>query len=797
MTAEQTIQNAAKPEISLSVKDIVTFVIRSGSIDSRMSGRNRALEGARIHRKLQAEAEQGYRAEVTLKKTIETDNAIYHIQGRADGIIVNMAGVTVDEIKTVSRDIDTMTEDDYPEYWAQAKFYAAIVAELEGLAAVNVRLTYYHITTKVIRRFNHLYTTQELALFVNDTVKEYDRFIALKTHHLTIRNKALDSVTFPFPAYRKGQKEMMTAVYRTIINRNLLLCEAPTGIGKTMASLFGGLKAMANSGAKSLFYATAKTTQKQNAEKALKRLETMGASNLTVTITAKDEICPMENRECTPEACPRAKDHFSRVNPPLYDAMQASGIFDRRRIEAICDAHRLCPFEFALELSHHADVVIGDYNYLFDPVIGESSLSDELFSKIVLIDEAHNLVDRVRSMYTVSLKRSAFNAVKKKLTAKDKKIKSAITALTAVFKKTADSRHEKKWVSRDNLNDVNNALNAFARECDSRFAEGGETPEELSELYFDVRRYLTVNEYYDAAFVITVDTSGRDIIISERCIDPKNAIAGIMKNTYGGVLFSATLTPKSYYQRLFGLADNSYRLTLSSPFNRENLICMVADGIETTYKKRDLSYEPIAKMIKAAVSGKTGHYVVFFPSYAYMRAVVERFDELYPDAPIIVQSPGMNETEKETFLSAFYDHPDDLLVGFCVLGGYFAEGIDLTGKALIGAVIVGVGLPKVGDEQNLIRDYHNALSENGFDYAYRFPGITKVFQAMGRVIRDENDRGILLLIDKRYTYRDYRSLLASHDKDFTFVKNEAEVKAIVTSFWDNQKKREDDTIDVT
>ena len=787
MIKDETIKISTKPEISLSVKDIVTFVMRSGSIDSRISGQNRALEGARIHRKLQAEAEQGYRAEVTLKKTIETENAVYHIQGRADGIIENMAGVTVDEIKTISKDIDKMSEEDYPEYWAQAKFYAAVYSEIECLASINVRLTYYQIKTKAIRQFNHLYTTEELSSFVKKLIKEYDRWVTLKTNHKKLRNNALDAMTFPFETYRKGQKEMMTAVYRTIIKGGLLLCEAPTGIGKTMATIFGGLKALSNSKAEAVFYATAKTTQKQNAEKALQTLSRFGANNLTVTITAKDEICPLEKRECTPESCPFAKDYYSRVNPPIYNAIKASGMFDRRRIEKISGDHQLCPFEFALELSHHADVVIGDYNYLFDPVIGKSSISEDLFSKILLIDEAHNLVDRVRSMYTVSLKRSAFNTVKKKLTAKDKKIKRAITKVADVFKNIAESQDEKKWVIRENPEDFNIALSAFVRECEDLFSKGGETSEELLELYFDVKRYLTVNDYFDNAFVIMINASGRDVVISEKCLDPKAAISSVMENAYGGVFFSATLTPKIYYQRLFGLDEGSYRLTLTSPFNQKNLKLMIAGDIETTYKKRDLSYKPIAKMIKAAISAKAGHYVVFFPSYAYMRSVYDVFETLYPDVKTIVQSPGMNESEKEKFLSDFYNEPDHTLVGFCVLGGYFAEGIDLIGQALIGAVIVGVGLPKVGDEQNLIRDYHDALSENGFDYAYRFPGITKVFQAMGRVIRDEDDRGILLLIDRRYTYRDYRSLFPSYYEDLTLVQNDGEVRETVTSFWDNQE----------
>ena len=781
-------QAKLKPEMAVSVKDLVTFVMRSGSIDSRITGTNRALEGARIHRMLQAEAEQGYHPEVTLKQTIDAENAVYHISGRADGIILDMTGVTIDEIKTVSRDVYDLTEEDYPEYWAQAKCYAAIYSEQQGLSEITVRLTYYQITSKKIRYMHHRYSQGELTAFMRKIIDTYDRFTGLIQNRIIQRDEGLGAMTFPFARPRKGQRQMISAVHQTVTNGKLLLCEAPTGIGKTMAVLFGGLKALEQTDAEQIYYATAKTTQKTNAEKALSRLISRGTELLTVSVTAKDDICPLEKRQCNPKACPRAKDYFSRVNDPLCAAVAASGVFDRTRIESIADTHNLCPFEFAAELAGYADVVIGDYNYLFDPVIAEGTLSGERPPRILLIDEAHNLVDRVRAMYTVSLRRSAFNGVKKKVPAKAKALRRAISAVTAVLKETADSREESRWVTAENHFGLVDALTRFIRECDTLFSEGIDTPEELTELYFNARRYLTVNAYFDDAFVITVDAAGRDIVITEKLLDPQNAISRVTQNAYGGVLFSATLTPKNYYKRLFGLGAGDVHLTLSSPFDQDHLKLLVAGKIDTTYKKRNESIGPIADIIAAAISGKTGHYAVYFPSYAYMRAVAEEFQQRFPKVPVIIQTPGMTEGEKTAFFSAFTGNPDSLLAAFCVLGGIFSEGIDLAGEALIGAVIVGVGLPKIGDAQNLIRGYHDAMGENGFDFAYRFPGMTKILQAMGRVIRDNNDRGVVLLVDKRYTRRDYRSLLPAYYQDLTFVESAGEVEAIVSEFWNENEE---------
>lgn len=783
--------------VRLAVRELVEFVLRCGSIDSRFSGFDRANEGSRIHRRLQKAAGDSYTAEVPFKAERTVDGICYTLEGRADGVITGPdERFTIDEIKTTGAPAELLTADFNPLHWAQAKCYGAFLCQRDGLPGVDVQITYYQIDTDEVIRHRRAFTAKALEGFLIDTLHLYAPWARMEAAWRDARNASLKALRFPFPAYRPGQYEMAGAVYRTIAGGGRLFCAAPTGIGKTVSTLFPALKALGEEKGERIFYLTAKTITRQAAEEALSRLRAHSAADggkplrlKTITLTAKDKICPLEERVCTPEACPRANGYYDRINAALYEFLSQTDEFTRADIEAFAAQKQLCPFELALDLTNWCDCIVCDYNYLFDPVVSLKRFFTEGGDFIFLIDEAHNLVDRARDMYSAQLLKSSVYGVKKALGKGHRKLTAALNKVNSEMielRRRCEEADERKLIIPEGLPGLNKLLTRLSATCEDWLEEHRESElhTEVLALYFEVHFYLRIAELYDTNYTTLLSVFGAEVSVRLLCLDAAPFLNASMALGRASILFSATLSPAEYFIQTLGGGEGAKAIRLQSPFPQERLCLAAADVISTKYADRERTREAVCRLIGAAVNARVGNYIVFLPSYKYMQDVSDEFAMMYPDIPLAVQENGMDEAAREAFLAQFSADNSETLVGFCVLGGIFAEGIDLVGDRLIGSIIVGVGLPQIGVEQNVLRDYYEGTMGMGFEYAYQYPGMNKVLQAAGRVIRTENDRGLVLLIDSRYRSGSYRRLFPPHWSHLRRVENADQLSGLLTDFWE-------------
>ncbi|MBC2261968.1 ATP-dependent DNA helicase [Listeria sp. FSL L7-0091] len=776
-------------KVQISVRRLVEFVLKSGSIDSRMTGMDRALEGTKIHQLLQKEAGEEYEAEVRLKLERVIDDIAFTLEGRADGII---NGEMIDEIKTTEVGMDEITEDFRPLHWAQLICYGFMLAEKSDLAEVTLQLTYYQVSDKEVKQFSRVMDRKEMSTFVDDLLSKYAIWAKMSAAWEMKRNKSIQELTFPYDSYRRGQRELAIAVYRTVIDDEKLFCEAPTGIGKTMSTLFPGVKAMGEGMADKLFYFTAKTITRQVAEDALDEMRRKGLAARSVTITAKDKICFLDERKCDPEHCQFARGYYDRLNEALFDMLQTQETITRSVVEEFARKYTLCPFELSLDVALFCDVIICDYNYLFDPVVYlKRFFADGPGRYTFLVDEVHNLVDRARSMFSATLNKSNIMQVKRELDKKtDKKLLNSVTAMNKIMislNKQLAEENKTIYVKKEALTDWNEAVLKFSYVAKDWLPKNTEAKAQADvlELYFESLRYLKIAELYDKRYVTQITRNRSDVLIKQLCLDPAFLLSEKLKLGASSVLFSATLRPIDYYTNLLGGNNDTSRLTFASPFKQNNMHLMVADYISTKYQRRENSLESVIDALYAMLSGKKGNYLFFFPSFQYLETAFELFSEKYPKVRVRKQQSFMNEAEREEFLAAFETGREETFVGFCVLGGVFSEGVDLRGERLIGTAIVGVGLAQMNVESDLIKDYYNETIGRGFDYAYQIPGMNKVLQAVGRVIRGEKDQGVVLLIEERFATERYKALFPAHWNHARAVKNTLQIEREVNEFWRN------------
>ncbi|EAA0092086.1 ATP-dependent DNA helicase [Listeria innocua] len=775
--------------VQISVRRLVEFVLKSGSIDSRMTSSDRALEGTKIHQLLQKEAGEEYEAEVSLKLVRVIDDISFTLEGRADGVI---NGEMIDEIKTTEVEMDEITEDFRPLHWAQLICYGFMLAEKSDLAEVTLQLTYYQVADKEVKQFTRVMSRKEMSTFVDDLLSKYAIWAKMSAAWEMKRNKSIQELTFPYDGYRRGQRELAIAVYRTAMDDEKLFCEAPTGIGKTMSTLFPSVKAMGEGKADKLFYFTAKTITRQVAEDALDEMRRKGLAARSVTITAKDKICFLDERKCDPEHCQFARGYYDRLNEALFDMLQTEETITRSVVEAFARKYTLCPFELSLDVALFCDVIVCDYNYLFDPVVYlKRFFADGPGRYTFLVDEVHNLVDRARSMFSATLSKSIIMQVKRELDKKtDKKLLNSVTAMNKIMialNKQLAEENKTIYVKKEALSDWNEAVLKFSYVAKDWLPKNTEAKAQADvlELYFESLRYLKIAELYDKRYVTQITRNRSDVLIKQLCLDPAFLLSEKLKLGASSVLFSATLRPIDYYTNLLGGNNDTSRLTFASPFKQNNMHLMVADYISTKYQRRENSLESVIDALYAMLSGKKGNYLFFFPSFQYLETAFELFSEKYPEVRAQKQQSFMNEAEREEFLAAFETGREETFVGFCVLGGVFSEGVDLRGERLIGTAIVGVGLAQMNVESDLIKDYYNETIGRGFDYAYQIPGMNKVLQAVGRVIRGEKDQGVVLLIEERFATERYKALFPAHWNHARTVKNTLQIEREVNEFWRN------------
>lgn len=778
-----------KKQVRISVRALVEFVLRSGDIDNRRSGaaqKDAMAAGTRIHKKIQKRMGGNYRAEVPLKYTAldEEEDIELLVEGRADGIFEEDGIVTIDEIKGVYMDLERLAEP-VAVHMAQAMCYGFFCCCDRDLDGVRIQLTYCNLETEEIRRFHEDRSREELEVWFRSVIHEYFKWARYLCHHELQRNQSINGLEFPFP-YREGQRDLAVAVYKTISRKKRLFIQAPTGIGKTLSTIFPAVQAMGAGKASKVFYLTAKTITRTVAEEAFRILRSRGLVFTAVTITAKEKLCPMEKAECNPDACPYARGHFDRVNEAVFDILHLEQEMDRETVLRYAEKYRVCPFEFCLDISSWTDGIICDYNYVFDPNVrlkryfADGASGDYLF----LVDEAHNLVSRAREMYSASVYKEDFLEVKRIIKGKSPRLERQLDRCNKLL--LSMKRECGDWQLLEDVTGLAAGIMTAFSYMETFMEEFPEFPERetVLDFYFCLRDFLNVYEELDGHYRIYEENrEDGSFLVRLFCVDPSRLLSRCMDQGASTILFSATLLPVRYYKTLLSGNQDDYAVYVNSPFPEENRLLMVAEDVSSRYTRRSPSeYRKVADYIRIVTQSRPGNYMVFFPSYQYMGEIEEILEEEPLEADLLVQGQGMGEAEKTEFLEEFEKERSHSLAAFCVMGGVFSEGIDLKEERLIGVIVVGTGLPMVCVEQEVLKGYFDETEEKGFDFSYQYPGMNKVLQAAGRVIRTPGDRGVILLLDDRFLRRDHLELFPREWEHFQVV-NRGNAARCLEDFW--------------
>jgi DNA excision repair protein ERCC-2 len=775
----------AKTTLTIGVRELVEFVLRSGDLKVEFAGASRAADAIRIHQKIQFGRPAGYAPEVSVSRRVETPGFALAVGGRIDGVFEGLAVPVIDEIKTTRRSLEECLREENPLHWGQAKLYAFLYGEERGLAEIGVQLTYARLDTGETREVRRHFPVADLGRFFEDVVGRYLEWAAVIGAWHRRRDESIRGLAFPFDAYRPGQQEMVDAVAQTLRGGGRIFIQASTGIGKTMAVLFPAVGSLADGTSDKLFYLTARTTGRLAAEKALDELRGRGLRLKRLALTAKEKACFNPQAACSPEECDFAKGHYDRL-PAARKAMFEEDAWTRESVAAAARRFQVCPFEFSLDLSLWADLVVCDYNYAFDPkAYLRRFFLEKTGDYAFLVDEAHNLVDRSREMFSAELRKQPFLDLRRSVKGALPPVYRSLGKVNA-WMLEARRRAEAAGAptaERSAPEALFPLLRDFMAAAEKWLEKNVKAPfrEELLERYFEAGGFLRVAEQFDESYAACYEALPKDLRLKLFCIDPSRQIGDALNRCRSAVFFSATLTPLDYFQTMLA-CESAEALALPSPFPAENLAVFVADRLSTYFRHRERTKPEIARILNSLVRPHRGNYLLFFPSYQYLRMVLEMFRPSGPDIDVIVQEPGMGERQREEFLARFETDNPRTLVGFAVMGGIFGEGIDLVGTRLSGAAVVGVGLPGVCLERELIREYFAARREQGFEYAYMYPGINRVLQAAGRVIRTETDRGVVLLIDQRYGHEHYQALLPTHWQP-SRIKGHSEFAIDLTEFW--------------
>ena len=753
-----------KPRVRISVRNLVEFILRSGDLDnsSGTSGDKEAmLKGGRLHRKIQRSMKGDYQAEVSLKKESEYDDVVIQVEGRADGIFTEDGAVYIDEIKGTYGNVQAM-DMPIPVHRAQAMCYGMIWGEKEGISEIHIQMTYAHLETEETRRFREDFSIEELKGWYQKLLDAYHKWIAYSLNWKKERNASMKDLQFPFP-YREGQRDIVSGVYHTVSSGKTLFVQAPTGVGKTMSAIFPSVRAIGEGKGETLFYLTAKTITGTVAQEAFHILREKGLKFKVTAITAKEKLCFQDTPECTPEKCPYAKGHFDRVNDAVYDLLQKENNMTREVLLAHAKEYQVCPFEMCLDTATWADNIICDYNYVFDPnVYLKRFFADGIKGDyIFLVDEAHNLVERGREMYSAALVKEDILAVRKIMKPRSSAIEKELgkcNKLMLEYKRECET-----YQIYESIPNLIFSCMRLAAKIEEYMQKNPEFPgrDVVLDFYFELRNFLNIYERVDEHYVIygQHDEEGR-FVIKLFCVDPSFNLQECLDKGNATIFFSATLLPVQYYKELLTNKTDNYAVYAKTTFSQDKRLLLIGNDVSSKYTRRTPEeYGRIADYIYRTIKKKKGNYMVFFPSYLFLKKVHEAF-ELRTDETItcICQESGMREEEREAFLEAFQGEKEESLVAFCVMGGIFGEGIDLKREQLIGAIIVGTGLPQISNEREILKEYYDKKEGMGFDYAYRYPGMNKVLQAAGRVIRTAEDVGIIELLDERFLQNDYQRL---------------------------------------
>lgn len=778
-----------KPIVRISVRNLVEFILRNGDLvsGSGTSDKEAMLKGSRLHRKIQKQMGSHYQPEVSLKKDTEYDDLILRVEGRADGIFLQDEQFCIDEIKGVYKKLELM-EEPVLVHRAQALCYAWIYLDAHDLEKIDIQMTYAHLDTEVIKRFRETLTRAELKQWYEELTDSYHKWLAYQIEWRKKRNESMENLEFPF-AYRKGQRKMVSGIYHAISKKEQIFIQAPTGVGKTMSAVFPAVRAIGQGMAETVFYLTARTITRTVAQDAFEILRDRGLLFKVITITAKEKLCFCDKPECDPEKCPYAKGHYDRINDAVYELWTTEQSFDRETLLRHAQKWQVCPFEMSLDLAVWMDGVICDYNYVFDPNVclkrffGENVSGNYLF----LIDEAHNLVDRGREMYSASICLNDVIETRKFVKPYSQKLWKKLGKVKKQMEELRQNCGE--WKVEENAGVLPISLLSVQGELDQFLEESPaqEVVDGILDFYFEVRDFLNISELVDDNYVVytAFDENGR-FYMKLFCVNPAENLQKCLDKGNSTVFFSATLLPLQYYRKMLSTRSENFGMYVESPFEQKKRCLMICRDVSSKYTRRGYEeYRKIAEYIARMSWQKKGNYMVFFPSYRLMEDVYQVYQDEFSVSWVrcISQHASMTELEREEFLEEFTEETEETLVGFCVMGGIFSEGIDLIGDRLIGAAVVGTGLPQINCEREILKGYYDEKGEQGFDYAYRYPGMNKVLQAAGRVIRTKEDTGAILLMDERFLNRDYRNLFPREWNDACTC-TLGNVEKHLQAFWD-------------
>lgn len=773
--------------IRISVRALVEHILRQGdlSMSFDISSRVYPFNGNRTHQKIQNSRPYPYNTEVPVSCYKENERFVLHIQGRIDGLYKLANSTVVEEIKTTTKCLDDFIRENNSLHWAQIKVYAAIYAQAHDLDQITTQLTYGHIETGEIRTYFQEYQSHELKAFFFDLIEKYFNWIKKIEGWHEERNQSISSSNFPFESFRDGQRQMLKDVSSIIECGEQIIIQAPTGTGKTVAVLYPAINAIAEGYIQKIFYLTSRTTGRLIAEKTLAQLKEGGLRIKYVSLTAKEKVCFNPDKNCSGDECEFAKGYYNRIGE-ARESIFIVDSFTTHKISEIAFNHRICPFELALDLALWVECVICDLNYVFNPrVYLRRFFQEKSLDCTFLIDEAHNLVDRSRDMFSALIKKSEFLELRRLIKNKGSEVYKIAGEINSRLLEIKNALGDESCAfEEERPEDLLPLLKRFTSSIERWISSSPGTPltQQLLDFYFTAVWFLRVAESFDKNYTTCIEKTHRNLSVRLFCIDPSDQLREVFERANSVVLFSATITPISYFAQVLGLNNTVEYRILPSPFPPENLCVLVSDSISTLYRYRSQTKEAVVQAIGNFIGAKKGNYMVYFPSYEYLRMVYTSYQGAFPHHRLLRQTHQMKDEEKREFLKNFSTANSHTLVGFGVMGGIFGEGIDLVGDRLTGAVVVGVGLPGISLERELILQHFSDKEMPGFDYAYRYPGMIRVLQAAGRVIRSGNDRGIILLIDERYSQSHYNSLLP-REWEVRRVKGLNQMRQILDEFW--------------
>ena len=746
----------------VAVRALCEFTARRGDLDLRFTPAPTAAEGIAGHATVAGRRADDYEAEITLTGVHRS----LSVRGRADGYdpVLNR----LEEVKTYRGDLAAMPDNHRVLHWAQALVYGHLLCQSRGLTEVQVALVYFDIASQKETVLTQLHAAASLEAFFVEQCERFIGWASQEEAHRSARNAALGTLAFPHAEFRSGQRELAVSVYRAARDGQNLMAQAPTGIGKTLATIFPLLKACAADQVERIFFLTAKTPGRALALDAVDVLHASAEANgnvnalplRTLELVARDKACEHPDKACHGDSCPLARGFYDRLDEARTSAL-AHRRLDRATVRSAALAHDVCPYYLAQELLRWSDIVVGDYNYYYDSSALLYALTQmNQWRVAVLVDEAHNLLDRARRMYTASLEQSAFRAARKSApVALRKPLERLNREWNALNRVQTEGYQVHFEVPPRLLSAAQNLIGAVTEQL-------AEAPLSIDEtqlrFYFDAMHFVSLAEQFGehSVFDTTLASGAYAARTSTLCV--RNVIpAPFLAPRYAAarttVMFSGTLSPHDFYRDTLGLPEETRWLDVEGPFRAEQLKVHVASHVSTRWRDRERSLSPIVELIAQQYAVQPGNYLGFLSSFDYLQRVVALMRERYPEVPVWMQEQGMDEAAREAFLARFRAMGQG--VGFAVLGGAFSEGVDLVGEQLIGAFVATLGLPQINDVNEQMRRTMEAKFGNGYDYMYLYPGLQKVVQAAGRVIRTEQDTGVVHLIDDRYRRPEVRRLL--------------------------------------